>query len=183
MYLIHWYHDAVTLYANIVSYSYTGLSFEMKIIIEIHSNLFCLSTCDIYTYHIFRQAFRKFKVQCPMCDTVVNWVISWIQDTITWTNEPSNPCWRHQMKTFSALYWPFVRGIHRSPVNYPHKGQWLRVWCFVWSAPWTNGWVNNREAGDLIRHRAHYDIIVMLNVILGPGNGMSLANIQPQLHV
>ena len=20
-------------------------------------------------------------------------------------------------------YWPFVRGIHRSPVNYPHKGQ------------------------------------------------------------
>ena len=24
-----------------------------------------------------------------------------------------------------------------------------------------NGWVNNREAGDLRRHRAHYDIIVM----------------------
>ena len=21
-------------------------------------------------------------------------------------------------------YWPFVRGIHRSPVNSPHKGQW-----------------------------------------------------------
>ena len=26
--------------------------------------------------------------------------------------------WRHQMETFSR-YWPFVRGIHRSPVNYP----------------------------------------------------------------
>ena len=24
-----------------------------------------------------------------------------------------------------------------------------------------NGWVNNREAGDLRRHRAHYDVIVM----------------------
>ena len=25
-----------------------------------------------------------------------------------------------------------------------------------------NGWVNNREAGDLRRHRAHYDVSVML---------------------
>ena len=24
-----------------------------------------------------------------------------------------------------------------------------------------NGWVNNGEAGDLRRHRAHYDVIVM----------------------
>ena len=28
---------------------------------------------------------------------------------------------------------------------------------------WINGWVNNREAGDLRRHRAHYDAIVMNN--------------------
>ena len=33
--------------------------------------------------------------------------------------------------------------------------------CFLWSAPWINGWVNNCEAGDLRRHRAHYDVIVM----------------------
>ena len=26
---------------------------------------------------------------------------------------------------------------------------------------WINGWVNKREAGDLRRHRGHYDIIVM----------------------
>ena len=50
-------------------------------------------------------------------------------------------------------YWPFVRGIHRSPVNSPHKGQWRGAW--------TNGWVNNRDAGDLRRHRAHYDDTVM----------------------
>ena len=36
------------------------------------------------------------------------------------------------------------------------------LWCFLWSAPWINGWVNNREAGDLRRHRAHYDVIVMV---------------------
>ena len=29
---------------------------------------------------------------------------------------------------------------------------------------WINGWVNNRQAGDLKRHRAHYDVTVMINV-------------------
>ena len=29
-----------------------------------------------------------------------------------------------------------------------------------------NGWVNNREAGDLRRHRAHYDVIVMPRYII-----------------
>ena len=33
--------------------------------------------------------------------------------------------WIHQMETF-ARYWPFERGIHRSPVNSPHKGPWRR---------------------------------------------------------
>ena len=28
-----------------------------------------------------------------------------------------------------------------------------------------NSWVNNREAGELRRHRAHYDVIVILHVI------------------
>ena len=58
-------------------------------------------------------------------------------------------------------YWPIVQGIHRSPVNSPHKGQWRGPLVFLWSAPWINGWVNIREAGDLRRHHAHYDVIVM----------------------
>ena len=35
------------------------------------------------------------------------------------------------------------------------------LWCFPWSASESNGWVNNREAGDLRRYRAHYDVTVM----------------------
>ena len=58
-------------------------------------------------------------------------------------------------------YWPFMRGIHRSPVNSPHKGQWRGAWMFSLICVWTNGWVNNREAGDLRRYCAHYDVIVM----------------------
>ena len=32
---------------------------------------------------------------------------------------------------------------------------------FYLISAWINGWVNNREAGDLRRHRAHYGVIVM----------------------
>ena len=58
-------------------------------------------------------------------------------------------------------YWPFVRGIHRSPVNSPHKGQWREALVFSLICAWINGWVKNREAGDLRRHRANYDVQAM----------------------
>ena len=63
-------------------------------------------------------------------------------------------------KQFSR-YWPFVRGIHRSPVNSPHKGQWRGALVFPLICTRIKGWVNNGEAGDLRRYRAHYDVIVM----------------------
>ena len=40
-------------------------------------------------------------------------------------------------------YWPFVRGIHRSPVNSPHKGQWSGALVFSLICVWINGSVNN----------------------------------------
>ena len=67
--------------------------------------------------------------------------------------------WKHFPR-----HWPFVRGIHRSPVNSPHKGQWRGALMFYLICAWTNSWANNREAGDLGRHRAHYDVIVMFSL-------------------
>ena len=64
--------------------------------------------------------------------------------------------WKHFPR-----YWPFVRGIHRSPVNSPHKGQWRGALLFSLVCACINSWVNNLEAGDLRHHRAHYDVIVM----------------------
>ena len=58
-------------------------------------------------------------------------------------------------------YWPFVRLIHRSPVNSSLKGQWRGVLMCSLISAWANGWVNNRNAGDLRRHRAHYNFIIM----------------------
>ena len=68
--------------------------------------------------------------------------------------------WRHQMETFPH-YWPFVRGIHRSPMNSPHKGQWRKALMFSLICAWTNNWVNNRNAFNLRCHRAHYDVTVI----------------------
>ena len=38
--------------------------------------------------------------------------------------------WKHFPR-----YWPFVRGIHRSSLNSPHKGLWRGALMFLWSAP------------------------------------------------
>ena len=64
--------------------------------------------------------------------------------------------WKH-----FPCYWPFVRGIHRSPVNSPHKGQWRGALVFSLICAWTNGWANHRDTVDLRRHCAHYDVTVM----------------------
>ena len=66
--------------------------------------------------------------------------------------------WKH-----FPCYWQFVRGIHRSPGNYPHKGQWRGALMFSLICTGINGWINNGEAGDLRRYRGHYDVNVMRN--------------------
>ena len=75
--------------------------------------------------------------------------------TLTW--------WRHQMETFSAL---LIICAGNSPVagELPAQRPVTRSCDAFWSAPWINSWVNNHEAGDLGRHRAHYDVIVMILV-------------------
>ena len=45
--------------------------------------------------------------------------------------------WKHFPR-----YWPFVRGIHRSPVNSPHKSQWRGALIFTLICARINGWVN-----------------------------------------
>ena len=66
--------------------------------------------------------------------------------------------WKHFPR-----YWPFVRGIHRSPVNFPHKGQSRGALMFSLICVWTNNWINNRDGGDLRRHSGHYDVTVMVS--------------------
>ena len=57
--------------------------------------------------------------------------------------------WKHFPRN-----WSFVRGT-------PHKGQWRGALMFSLICVWINVWVNNREAGNLRRHRGHYDVNIM----------------------
>ena len=75
-----------------------------------------------------------------------------IYELITW--------WRHQMEPFSALL-AICAWNSPVPVNSPHKGQWRGALMLSLICVWINGWVNNGEAGDLRRHRAHYDVTVV----------------------
>ena len=46
------------------------------------------------------------------------------------------------------------------------KGQWRGALMFSLICAWTNSWVNNRDAGDLRRHRTHYDVIVITSACI-----------------
>ena len=75
--------------------------------------------------------------------------------------------WKHFPR-----YWSFGRGIHQPPVNSPHKGQWCRALIFSLICAWKNVCINNRDAGDMRHHCAHYDVIVMqIPDLRGRGRG------------
>ena len=58
----------------------------------------------------------------------------------------------HLCGVFTGLWW-----IPRT------KSQWRGALMFSLICVWINDWVNNREAGDLRRYRAHYDVIGMVS--------------------
>ena len=107
------------------------------------SNYIPLKTKDAITYSLFNlRASLLFPPGTP--------IVTSHDDVIKWNHFPR--------------YWPFVRGIHRSPVNSPHKGQWRGALMFSLICARINAWANNRYAGDLRRRHAHCDVNVMIRV-------------------
>ena len=72
--------------------------------------------------------------------------------------------WRYQMELFSALL-ALCAGNSPAMVNSPHKGQWRGALRFSLLCAWPSGWVNNRDGGDLRRHRTHYGVTAMHAII------------------
>ena len=52
-------------------------------------------------------------------------------------------------------------GEFTSPGEFPTQRSVTRSFDVLFDLCLNNGWVNNRQAGDLRRHRAHYDVIVI----------------------
>ena len=68
----------------------------------------------------------------------------------------------HQMQTFSKL---LALCAGHSPVSdeFPSQRPVRQSLVFFLFCAWTNSWVNNRDAGDLRRHRGYYDVFLPLS--------------------
>ena len=98
------------------------------------------------------------------------WVVNFTHDDVI--------KWKHFPR-----YWPFVGGIHRSPVNSPHKGQWRGALMFSLICDWINDWINNRQAGDLRSYPAHLMLFHCDVVISSPPTPQPLCKRSPPLTV
>ena len=68
---------------------------------------------------------------------------------------------RHQMETFPALL-TFCAKNSSVTGEFPAQRPVTRNFDVFFDLRLKkNGWINNREAGDLRRHRAYYDVTVM----------------------
>ena len=54
-----------------------------------------------------------------------------------------------------------LRGEFTGHRWFPSQRPVTRTFGVFFDLRWTSGWVNNRDTGDLRRHRAHHDVTVM----------------------
>ena len=73
---------------------------------------------------------------------------------------PERSWWRHRMETISAIL-DLCEGNTPITGGFPSQRPVTRSSdvCLIFAS--TNGWANNRDAGDLRRHRAHYDVTII----------------------
>ena len=123
----------------------------------------CYMNCQLFC------CWRLWKIAHP--NMLYNAICFWMYFDVSYSNK-NDLIWFDLITHDDVIKWkhfprhcPFVRGIHLSPVNSPHKGQWRGALMFSLICVWINGWVNDREAGDLRRYRAHYDVTVMMRCI------------------
>ena len=119
---------------------------------------FRIITCDVARH----PSLRLLSWPLPLFSSHCNTFEGRVPVDFTW--------WRHQMETFSALQ---ALCAGNSPVTseFPAQRPVTRSFNVFFDLRLINGWVNNREAGDLRRHRGHYDVIVMNLTITDSNNG------------
>ena len=78
-----------------------------------------------------RRQYFTCRVRLQKYRSLTHWILNKMVDILHMMTSSNGNIFRGE----------FVRGIHRSPVNSPHKGHWRGTW----------------DAGDLRCRRAHYD--------------------------
>ena len=114
----------------------------------------CTILCHIHNYYKYYKTSVKFIPPSKVLTKALFQCVNWRQfpnRSIIKTNQLIK--WKHLQR-----YWPFASGIRWWPVDCPHKAQWHGVLMFSLISAWPNAWANNRDVGDLRRHRAHCDV-------------------------
>ena len=124
--------------------------------------------------HVFRALTHRYSVRMSVWEACVFPLIMCSLPSVPWLDKiwpwgrigwVMTSWWRHQIETFPALL-ALGRGIHRWPVDSPHKGQWCGALMYSLIGTWINGWAIDRDAGNLKRHRTYYDVTVMIQQII-----------------
>ena len=133
-------------FLNVISFEIEKFSF-----LKTHSDFFLRNGGDLGS--VIKQTIRSYHS--------TKWVgVVWFPSGI----DPNvDSWWRHQMETFSAL---LAICAGNSPISgeFPAQRPVTRSFGVFFDLCPISDWVNNREAGDLRRSRAHYDVIVMYPV-------------------
>ena len=162
---------------RLISVLHVIKTYDYKMFKWLRATLICTHIPNwlIDCYFIVRQAvvihIEVHKLWISSCKIQCSWHTLVFKDVVVSAVSPYNVIFNQLKAKFMdhadvikckhfPRYWPFVRKIHRTPVDSPHKGQWrgALIFSLIWA--WTNGWANNRDVGDLRCHRVHYDVTV-----------------------
>ena len=109
-----------------------------------HSDVYLWSKFIQVLWGTTREQNLKFKFEIQDLKSMAPWhrlyilcKLCWVFRIIFGHNDIIK--WKH----FSR-YWRFVRGIHWSSPNSPHKGQWRTALMLSLICVWTSGWVHDR---------------------------------------
>ena len=138
----------------------------LKLLAKLGSNLSGVLTCPFRNLSV---AFCPSLIGLPLVASpsmgtlqgAARGLLFWVcllqmETTEAWVTHNDVTKWKHFPR-----YWPFMKGIQRSSVDSPKKGQWRGALIFSLICAWTNGWANNWCVGDLRCHRAYYSVTVM----------------------
>ena len=143
---------------------YNENAFYLWFIVNIFNN-FNLSTC-------------LWRAQEKICCThEKNCVCVFYHISITPINQPCDIMMTSSNGNISAL---LAVCAGNSPVTgeYPAKKPGTQIFRVSLICSWINDWVNNREAGDLRRHRAHYDVTVMIwHTVITKGSHVDISTL------
>ena len=122
----------------------------------------CNQSCGLVTVELFIY-FSVTLLTLMHTEKIRSALVGTLMDKVKHITQMHFALWCHEMEIFSAL---LALCAGNSPVTgkFPALGQWRGALVFSLSliCAWINfGRVNNREAGDLRRHRACFDVVVM----------------------